>query len=340
MKIFDYTISNPPYQEVVGDKTDYGVVKFNNVFHKFQLFGQDHSHNTIMIYPGGRWLRFKGRGLKSFGYNLINDPRLYSVYFIPGKNSKTVFNTVMISDGLSIVNWRDNFNADFLYFNNNKIKSPGDNYIPLIESDIVNIIKKVMVNFTPLSDRGFTYRTVKFNSVPASKQLSFLVEDYSDPPSVLKDPIKAYINNTFGVGSRNKIYWIENSIYKDNNVVDKYKVCIRANLQGRETINQYKFILVDKDVIVSRTKMTLGVFNTYEEAYNFRNYMDCKIIKIFLKAASGTRDSVGHKLTCFVPDLGDYSDNNEFIDWSKPLDNQLYSLFGLTPEEVKIIEEY
>jgi hypothetical protein len=39
-----------------------------------------------------------------------------------------------------------------------------------------------------------------------------------------------------------------------------------------------------------------------------------------------------------VPDLGDYSMNNRVVDFSKPLDNQLYSLFKFDENDIKYVE--
>ena len=40
-----------------------------------------------------------------------------------------------------------------------------------------------------------------------------------------------------------------------------------------------------------------------------------------------------------VPDLIDYTDNNEIIDFSNNLDEQMYKLLNLTFEEIEYIKE-
>ena len=39
-----------------------------------------------------------------------------------------------------------------------------------------------------------------------------------------------------------------------------------------------------------------------------------------------------------VPDIMDYSDNNQIVNFSKDLDKQLYNLIGLSASEIEYIE--
>lgn len=338
-KLFTYTVSNPPYQIINREKIN-GVGGVSNIFQEFQINSQYYSHNVIMIYPGGRWLRRSGRGLKKFGYNLINDKHLYSVDFIPGDKSKTIFSSVNIGDGLSIVVWKSNYSSDNLLFNGNIIKSPGENKIPLIEPEIVRIINNNMKTYNSVSERGDSYKRIIFNTQPASEQLSYLVEDYPKSPQDIVSPIRALLNDVKGVKGRVKEYWIEDTITDNRDILNKYKVCMNSNIQGNEKINSFKYHLIDKGVAPNWARITLGVLDTQREAENFLKYINSKISRIFMKAGSGSRDRIGHTIASFVPDLEDYSDNNPDIDWSKPLDPQLYKLFNLSQEEIKIIEDY
>ena len=42
----------------------------------------------------------------------------------------------------------------------------------------------------------------------------------------------------------------------------------------------------------------------------------------------------------FIPDLGDYTASNTLIDWEQSLEPQLYKLFDLNQEEIRLIETW
>ena len=127
MTIFNYIISNPPYQqEITNNKKKNTTVK--NIFHKFQESTQYYSDNTIMIYPFGRWYQRGGKGLNKFGKQQLNDPRLTQLYYYPPEHK--IFDNADIQDGIGIV-IKDNTNHDYFTVNNTIVNHPGDNILPL-----------------------------------------------------------------------------------------------------------------------------------------------------------------------------------------------------------------
>lgn len=336
-KIFDYVISNPPYQ-TENRKTQNGVGGVSNIFQKFQICAQDYARASIMIYPGGRWIRQSGRGLKKFGKELINDTHLRSVDYVPGENAASIFPSVNIGDGLSIVCWDQEFNEYFFYLNDNKTPSPGDKKIPLADSVITSLISRLMDKFDSVSDRGDTYRRIVFYAQPASEQVSFKVKEYPEPPQELQNPMRALLNDVRGKKGRVHEFWVENTITENADVLDKYKVCMNSNIQGNELPSKFRFHVIDAGVAPNWSRITLGVFDTEQEAVNFYHYIDSHIARVLMKAGSGARDRIGHTIASFVPDLGDYTSNNPDIDWDEPLDPQLYKLFRLTEEEIAAVE--
>lgn len=138
---FDYCVSNPPYQITVR-KAVSGVADTSNIFPKFQITGSLIAQRTIMIYPGGRWIKQSGKNCKKFGQQFINDPHLESIEYYSGEKSKVVFPTVSIGDGLSIVIYNNNYHSNYLSLNGSQIMKPGNEILPLCDGEILSIIDK------------------------------------------------------------------------------------------------------------------------------------------------------------------------------------------------------
>ena len=147
---FDLVIGNPPYQEESNSKSSSNAQKpRTNIFQYFQEQAMSLTHNkTVLIYPGTRWIHQSGKGLKKFGYNLINNCYLERLSFYP--NAKEIFDDTDIPDGVSIVvtnkNKSDNgFKYDYIV--NNKSVSlqqnnPGDDLLIMNPKDI-DIVEKI-----------------------------------------------------------------------------------------------------------------------------------------------------------------------------------------------------
>lgn len=112
MKLFDFCIGNPPYQEVTAKKeTKNGQKNVKSIFHNFQMEADKISKTTELIYPAKRWIHRSGRGLKQFGIEQINDRRLARLIVYP--DAKEVFpSSADISDGISIVIKSDTHQQD------------------------------------------------------------------------------------------------------------------------------------------------------------------------------------------------------------------------------------
>lgn len=150
--------------------------------------------------------------------------------------------------------------------------------------------------------------------------------------------MRALLNDVRGKKGRVHEFWVENTITENADVLDKYKVCMNSNIQGNELPSKFRFHVIDAGVAPNWSRITLGVFDTEQEAVNFYHYIDSRIARVLMKAGSGARDRIGHTIASFVPDLGDYTSDNPDIDWDEPLEPQLHKLFELTDEEIAAVE--
>lgn len=205
---------------------------------------------------------------------------------------------------------------------------PDDNKIPLCDEQTVKIIEKLSGKYPSISDSKETYNRIIFNAVPADQQVAYMVDEYNNPPQELHHPMKALLNNTKGVAGRVHSYWIENTIEKNEEFLDKYKICINSSIQGSEDPEDYNISLVDKGIAPNWSRITVKTFDDKEEAMNCYKYLNSYFIRCLIKAGSGSRDRIGHTLMCFVPDLINYKEEN--IDWySEDLEGEIKKYFNI-----------
>lgn len=91
---------------------------------------------------------------------------------------------------------------------------------------------------------------------------------------------------------------------------------------------------MDNHSAFGRSRIALKSFKTKEEAENFLKFAKSKLIRYAFLLTDEQLSSLGQE----VPDLIDYTDNNQFIDYSKDIDSQLYKLFGMNDADIKYIE--
>lgn len=134
------------------------------------------------------------------------------------------------------------------------------------------------------------------------------------------------------------ISYIERSrIRKNTDLIRKYKVKISIMVpQGGEVgikpENGYRSIstpqILGPDTVDTFSYLNVGFFDTYQEAVNYRDYLQCKFTRFLIRTTfSSVHISQGNFI--FAPQM-DFSRH-----WT---DRELYSFFALTDEEVELIE--
>ncbi|WP_444684687.1 Eco57I restriction-modification methylase domain-containing protein [Alkalicoccus luteus] len=341
---FDVVIGNPPYQEeMLKKESKHGQKPVKNIFHHFQIEGEKlASEYTVLIYPGGRWIHRSGKGLSNFGYNQINDPHLSKVIFYP--DSEEVFSGVGIPDGISIVvkDFSKNSNEfEYVYKLNGreikvKINSPGDDIIPLNPEDL-KIIKKTD-DFVLRNDLDYLFNSIfprslfQIESNFAENNPS-KVELYHGQEIDCSKSIKLYTNDKAGKMGRANWFVADKDVIKVNQeLVSEWQVVVSsANAGGQKRDNQIS--IIDNNSAFGRSRLALKSFKTEEEAQNFKKYCQSYLVRFTFLMTDESLSSLAKK----VPDLLDYSNENEFIDFSEDLDSQLFKLFNLDEEQVDYV---
>ena len=345
---FDYVIGNPPYQEetIINEKSKTnGQTPKRNIFHYFQMSADAiATEYSILIYPGGRWIQRSGKGLDKFGIKQINDISLKKLYFYP--NSSELFDNIGIPDGISIVvkeRKKNTSTFEYVYCLNGSqsqviLEYPKKNIIPLNPSDaiIVSKIEKMIkkLNFKYLNDRILPRSLFKIESDFVEKNPD-KVKEYYDGYTLKENEIKLFTNDKAGKAGRAKWFISTRDVIVQNQeYINKWQVIVSsANAGGQKRDNQIE--IVDSKSAFGRARVALASFDTEKEALNFYKYCKTYVIRFAFLMTNEALTSLAKK----VPDLIDYTDNNEIIDFSNNLDEQMYKLLNLTFEEIEYIKE-
>lgn len=347
---FDVVIGNPPYQEVVAKKeTDNGQRRVTNIFQNFQeLADQLNPKYTNLIYPGKRWLHRSGKGMEKFGLDQINDPHLSQVIFYP--NSTDIFTGVAIDGGITIVlkdmSKKDN-GFEYVYSENGieqrtHINSPGKRLIMLNPNDEEISIK--IEKF--VRENNLDYIS---NSNTINQKLFRIESDFAEknPDKVelltaenkknidYTQKIKLFTNDKAGKAGRATWFIADKEVITVNKeILNQWKVIVSsANAGGQKRDNQIE--ILDNHSAFGRSRIALKAFDTRKEAENFFDYANSYIVRYTFLLTDENLTSLGKK----VPDFLDYTDDNNFIDYSENIDNQLQKLFGISTTQMEYIKK-
>lgn len=345
---FDYVIGNPPYQEEIESKSETnGQTPRKNVFHYFQMLADEITReSSVLIYPGGRWMHQSGKGLKQFGKSLINDYRLSNIEFYP--DAKEIFgNAADIADGITIVtkkikkktkgyiySYTQNGNTQQIFADN-----PGDNLIPLNPNDIVitGKIRTFVENYgLPFLHDAILPRSLFAIESDFVEKNPESVKEYTKGETIdYSKNIKLFTNDKAGKAGRAKWFVASRNVIKQNvKYIDEFQVVVSsANAGGQKRDNQIE--IIDNHSAYGRARVGLRSFKTYQEAKNFFDYSNSYLIKYaFLMT-----DEALTSLAMLVPDIVDYTSSNNFIDFAKDIDEQLFSMIKLSADEISYIKE-
>ena len=343
-KMFDYVIGNPPYQEESSDSVSKanGQKPMTNIFQYFQKAADELAEITsVLVYPGGRWIHQSGKGVQKFGKEQINDKSLSVVEFYPDAG-ELFGDAASLSDGITIVtksNKKTSGGFTYIYSKAGDqisvhAENPGDNLMPLDPDDFpiehkINVgVKKHGLSF--LHDNILPRSLFPIESDFVEKNLD-KVRRYNgtDLGIDFKSEIKLYTNDRAGKAGR-ATWFIANRdvISRNEDYIDQWQVVVSsANAGGQKRDNQLE--IIDNHSAFGRSRLALRSFTTYDEAKNFFDYVSSYFIRYTFLLTDEALSSLGKK----VPNLDDYKDGNNLIDFNKNIDVQLCQLFDISDEE-------
>ena len=334
---FDAIVGNPPYQIMAtGDANG-----SDPIYHLFIDSACKLGEKVSFIHPA-RFLFNAGKTPKDWNEKMLNDEHYKVVQY--WANSGDVFPTVDIKGGVAVTYW-----------DKNKTFEKIGTFVAYDE--LRTILKKVLEsNFKTFADLVYTRTLYRFTDVlykenpwaesrpskghlydMSSNALDMFPELFSDEkPNDGKEYARIY-----GLANKKRAYkWIKKSYVKIPDNFDFYKVLVPA-ANGSGAIGEVLSTPVIGQPVIGHTEtfLSVGKFNTQDEAENCMKYIKTK----FARAMLGTLKITQHNIqeTWLNVPLQDFTVASD-IDWSKSvseIDKQLYAKYKLSLEEIDFIEK-
>lgn len=340
MKKFFGVIGNPPYQEVQeGGNDSYAPP----IYDKFMDGCYEVAEKVELVTPA-RFLFDAGSTPKAWNRKMLNDPHLKVMHYEP--NSKTLFPTADIKGGIAVT-YRD-ANCDF---------GAIEHFI--VFDELRNIVDKVeSLNEPSFKDIVYASESYRFTDD--------LHDDHSDAESKLSKGHK-YDLKTSVLSTLDGIAFYKNKPNDGEEYVEilglingkrESRWIRRAYIRGAENFEAFKVVLPKSNgsgalgevlstpligaplIGHTQTFMSIGNFDSEEEALACMKYVKCKFTRTLLGVLKITQDNPPAKWK-FVP-LQNFTSSSD-IDWSQSvaeIDVQLYKKYGLSDDEIEFIETH
>lgn len=322
--LFDYCISNPPYQHQTGVKKDGSPVS-SAIYDKFHYHAASFSHTISMIYPS-TWT--KNTNSELYKWLIAHGLHTVSVH----KSPDVFGGSVEASLNVSVVNTVSGYEGDIT---SNGVVFDRNSEI-WVRSVVDKILAEKVICRNSLIDMKHltTYANVESSGVKFTRD-----EEQCDTP--VRFLIKADSSFSgrlewFHAEKEEVIDDIDSTLLDKHNVVIPQSYFLRSTMFNRpyNKHSYYNVEILPPGATAGKTLMHVASFDTGEEAGNFVKYFQSWIITV-IASMDSSRKNFGK----LIPDLGDYTSNNPNIDWCEPVEPQLYELFGLDDKEQAIIEE-
>ena len=344
---FDYVIGNPPYQDEMEGTSD------NPVYNLFMDATYPMASVVELITPA-RFLFNAGKTPKTWNEKMLNDEHLKVLYY--EQNSAKIFNNTDIKGGV-VITYHD------------REKECGAIQIftayPLLNTIIQKVKKQIKSSLSDIVFAPESYKFTKQMYVDHPEILSMtMISKGKEVPLISKGHDYDLTSNIFdklynivffetkqgadecaeifGRKSNERVCLYVNRKYiaKHPNL-DKYKLFFpKANGSGRFGEVMTDSDIGEKGVGHTQTFISIGAFDTREEAENIQKYLKCKLARALLYVLKVTQDNK-KSVWKYVP-LQDFTAHSD-IDWSKSvaeIDRQLYRKYDLTTDEIEFIETH
>lgn len=343
---FDYVIGNPPYQEDTKDTSD------KPIYHLFMQSVYPIARKIELITPG-RFLFNAGKTPTDWNRKMLNDEHLRVLYYEP--DCRKVFANTDFKGGVVIT-----------FYDNDKRFSP---IVTFARYPELNDIKYKVVSQTKNSlkeiihaPESYKFTPLLYKDHPEIKEMTTINNKGKEVPLISKGHDfdlttnildKLYeivffdepknVNDIKICGRRNNkrvcLFINKHYIANDPNL-NKYKVLFpKATGSGKFGEMMSESFVGEKGVGHTQTFLSIGNFDTIEEANNVQKYIKSKFVRSLLYILKVTQDNK-RRVWEYVP-LQDFTDKSD-INWNQSIaeiDQQLYRKYGLTEEEISFIEK-
>ena len=312
---FDVIVGNPPYQLSDGGAQASATPIYNKFIEQAKKLNPRY---MTMVIPA-RWFS-GGKGLDSFRAEMINDRRIRKLHdFL---NAADCFPGVEIKGGICYFLWdRDNPGlCDIVTHNGNSSISQEARYLQEDNTGVF-IRHELGVSIYRKVTQGSEKRFSDFVSTQKPFGLRTFVQGVEKP---FENSVKLYQRG--GVG-----YISKNDVEKNHKYIDTWKIFIsRAYNAGDMIPHQIigKPILAEPGSCCTETYVMVGPFSSKAQAESALSYINTKFFR-FMVSLIKVSQMAPAKVYEFVP----------MLDFDRVWnDEDLYSLFGLSEDEIEFIE--
>lgn len=315
---FEVIIGNPPYQLNDGGNGPSAIPLYN----QFVMQAKKLQPRYLSMIIPARWFA-GGKGLDEFRTDMLSDGRVRTI--VDFESSKDCFNGVDIAGGVCYFLWDRDHKGDCHIVNVDATGQTADDR-PLNEFDIfirsnnaVRILRKVLaVEHHFMDERVLSQKPFGFRTYARGGKDSF--------PGAIK------LITSQGIG-----YVRRDEVTKNADGIDKWKVITGRFVPSNGELDVkpgegYRVMttprVLEPGEINTESYITLGLFDTAEEAKGFANFMECKLPRFLLRQAISSVN-INREVFKFVPIL-DFKHN-----WT---DDELYKKYELTDEEAQYVE--
>ncbi len=147
--------------------------------------------------------------------------------------------------------------------------------------------------------------------------------------------VKLLANDQAGPAGRSRWFVVgREHIRQNREYLAQWQVVVSSAHPGGQDGRDNQIAVADNHSAFGRSRVALKSFDTKEEAEHFRDYAESSLIRYLFLMTDESLSS----LAKLVPDVKDYSENNSFLDFTKPVDLQLYRLMQLEDAQIRYIE--
>ncbi len=333
---FDAVVGNPPYQENISNAKDNKSLS-KQVFPSFIESGVKLQPKYLSLITPSRWFTGDAQDksflkLRNFIKENNHIKEIHNYH-----DASNLFTGVVIKGGVNYFLYVKDFSGEMTFYNyeNNKIYGhKRDLFVDgldviLTNNTFISITKKIRSkNFKSLTE--ITTGRNAFGVIGKPSSLNKISTSINE-----KGHYKLFCKN-------NEIRYIEPSIIvKNKDILVNYKVFISKSAgaphSDRKVIG--KAFVGEPFDCCTDTYFPVGMFDNKQEAENLTKYFHTKFLR-YLVSVLKSSQNVTQIVYKFVP-LIDFTNKSD-ICWSKSIaeiDQQLYTKYGLTKEEIAFIEE-
>lgn len=327
---FDVIIGNPPYCLIDGGGRGDSAKPI------YQLFIQQAKNIVprylLMIVPS-RWMK-GGKGLDKFRDEMMNDTRIKFIYDY--EDSSECFPEVRLDGGVNYFLWDSNYNGkcEYHYKKKNGNESVLNRYLKNdISKTIVRDYRQI-----PIIEKANKFKEPKFSEICSYRNPFGLYADLFKNPNkypdidleMQEDKSKIKVYGIIGKkgGKRVSGYVNQEGVKKNKTDILKYKIFF-SKAYATTSTTPPKMILGKPNTACTETFLEIGPFDTENEAKNCLAYMSTKFFRALLFYNRSSLN-ISKKTFDLIP-LQDF-----LKTWT---DEELYSKYDLTKDEISFIEE-